>query len=554
MTVTSAGRRSLRLLTGARPGWTVLVLAVAAFAVIPIAAVAAGVLTPTPDVWAQLWSTVLPGMIGSTLMLMLAVTLGTLVLGTGLAWLVTAYRFPGSRIFGWLLVLPLAVPAYVLGFIFLSLLDAPGPVQTGLRAVFGADAWFPEVRSIAGAAIVFTLALYPYVYLLTRAALRDQAPAAFEAARTLGSGRVRAALRVVFPLARPAIAAGLALVLMETLTDFGTVSYFNVRTVSVGIYQVWKGQFDRAAATELAGVVLIFAILVIAGERLLRGRARYHQRGSTARGLSAVSLTGARAWVATATCAAVLVAAVGVPAAQLLWWAGDDLLSSTTGLDDRYIGYFLNSLTVAAFAAAGCAVIGFIVANGTRMSRTRIAAAAAQLTTVGYALPGVVVAIGVLVAFAELDAGLEAIGVSGGTGLLVTGSLVGVFYAYLVRFLALGYHSIDASFTKVNPAITASALSLGATPARVTSHVHLPLVRTGIVAAVLLVAIDAIKELPIVLLLRPFGFDTLSVWTYQLASESRWESAALPALTIVAAALIPVLLLLGRERGAEAMR
>jgi iron(III) transport system permease protein len=541
---------SRRTRRGTRRGWTVLVIGVAGFAVIPVLAVTAGLLSPSTPVWRQLWSTVLPGMIGSTLALMLAVAAGTLLLGAGLAWLVSAYRFPGSTVFGWLLVLPLAMPAYILGFVFLALFDFPGPVQTGLRAVFGPDVWFPEVRSVPGAAVVLSLTLFPYVYLLARTALAEQAAATYEAARTLGAGHGRAGLRVVLPLARPSLAAGLALVMMETLTDFATVSYFNVQTVSVGVYQVWKGQFDREAATELVGVVLLFALLVIVGERLLRGRARYHQHGGAARGLPRVRLTGIRGWAATGVCVAVLTAAFGLPVAQLLWWAGSELAAGggTGLLDPRYAGYLGNSLTVGVTAAVGCAALGFLVAHGVRMAGGRLTAAAAQLTSVGYAIPGVVVAIGVLLAFGQLDSGLQAVGVPGGAGLLVTGSVLGILYAYIVRFLALGYHSIDASFAKVSPAMTGSALCLGASPARLIGRVHLPLVRTGVGAALVLVTIDALKELPIVLLLRPFGFDTLSVWTYQLASESRWESAALPALTIVAVALVPVLLLVGRRQ------
>ncbi len=532
---------------GTRPIWVALVVAAAVLAVVPVVAVAAGGITPTPAIWAQLWSTVLPEMIVTTLALMLAVAAGTVVLGAGLAWLVTAYRFPGSTVFGWLLVLPLAMPAYVLGFVFLSMLDFPGPVQTGLRALFGPEAWFPEVRSIPGAAVVLSLTLYPYVYLLARSALLEQAPATFEAARTLGAGRSRAAWRVVLPLARPSLAAGLALVMMETLTDFATVQYFNVQTVSVAVYQVWKGQYDRQAATELASLVLLFALLVIVAERLLRGRARYHQRGGAGRGLPAARLSGARGWGATATCCAVLAAAFAVPVARLLWWSAADTIRGAAGLlDPRYGSYLLNSLVVGAIAAVSCVTIALVVSHGVRMTGGRLTGAAAQLTTVGYAVPGVVVAIGVLIAFAGLDGGLEALGVPDGTGLVVTGSVAGIVYAYIVRFLALGYHSVDASFQKVSPSMTASALSLGASPGRVLRRVHLPLVRTGVGVALVLVLIDSLKELPIVLLLRPFGFNTLSVWVWQLASESRWDSAGLPALTIVAAAVIPVLLLVRR--------
>jgi iron(III) transport system permease protein len=528
----------------ARPGWTAVVAAVAGLALVPVVAVIADSLPPTTAVWAELWSTVLPEMLLSTVALLFGVAAGTLLLGAGLAWLTSAYRFPGSTLFGWLLVLPLAMPGYVLGFVFLALLDFPGPVQTGLRGAFGPDAWFPNVRSIPGAATVLSLTLFPYVYLLARSALREQAATTYEAARTLGAGHARAALRVVLPLARPSLAAGLALVMMETLTDFATVSYFNVKTVSVGIYQVWKGQFDRETATELAGLVLLIALLIIAGERALRGRARFHQHGGPGRGLPRVQLTGVRAGAATAACVAVLVAAFGAPVAQLLWWAGGTLLR----FDARFLGYLSNSLTVALIAAVACAGIGLLVAHGNRMAGGRLTGGAAQLTSVGYAIPGVVVAIGVLVAFAHLDGAAEAVGVPGGTGLLITGSVLGIVCAYIVRFLAPAYQSMDASLGKVSPAVTASALTLGASPVRMLARVHLPLVRAGLGTALVLVTIDALKELPIVLLLRPFGFDTLSVWTYQLAAESRWEGAALPALTIVAVATVPVLVLLGRGR------
>jgi iron(III) transport system permease protein len=532
-----------------RRGWAAIVVAAAGLVAIPVVAVVVESLPPTTSVWAQLWSTVLPDMLVSTLALLLAVAAGTMVLGAGLAWLVTAYRFPGSTVFGWLLVLPLAMPAYILGFVFLALLDYPGPVQTGLRAAFGDGVPFPEVRSLPAAATVMSLTLFPYVYLLARAALREQSPATYEAARTLGAGHARAAVRVVLPMARPSLAAGLALVMMETLTDFATVSYFNVRTVSVGVYQVWKGQFDRETATELAGLVLLFALLVVAGERALRGRTRYHQHGGAGRGLPRVQLTGARGWAATATCATVLTAGFGLPVAQLVWWSGAAWLTDAGSLlDSRYASYLSNSLTVGITAALACAAIGFLVSHGVRMAGGRFTGTAAQLTSVGYAIPGVVVAIGVLIAFAWLDDGLEALGVPGGTGLLATGSVLGIVYAYVVRFLALAHQSLDASFAKVSPAMTDSALSLGASPARVIGRVHLPLVRTGLATALVLVTIDALKELPIVLLLRPFGFDTLSVWTYQLASESRWESAALPALTIVAVATVPVLALVGRRQ------
>ncbi|MQA86388.1 MAG: ABC transporter permease subunit [Streptosporangiales bacterium] len=531
-------------LPGHRLGWTIPAAAAAALIVLPVAVVVADGLTPTAEVWRRLWATNLAEMVTTTLVLLVAVAFGTLLLGGGLAWLVTAYRFPGRSLFGWLLILPLAMPAYILGFVFLSLLDYPGPIQTTLRSVFGPHVWFPDVRSVAGAAAVLTLTLYPYVYLLARSALTEQAAATFEAARVLGAGRLRAARRVVLPMARPSLAAGLTLVMMETLTDFATVQYFNVQTVSVGVYQVWKGMFQREAATELAGLVLVFAVAVIVAERGLRGRARYHQRGGRGRGLPAAALTGIRGWAAAGVCVAVLAAAFLIPLAQLLSWSGARGIRGIAGVfDTRLLTYFANSALVAALAAAGCVGVGLLVANAARLGGGRFTGAVAQLSTVGYAVPGVVVAIGVLTTFSALDEVLEGIGVSGGTGLLVTSSLVGILYAYVVRFAALGYTSVDASLQKITPAMTMSALTLGAPPRRVLYRVHVPLARAGVGVAFVLVLIDAIKELPIVLLLRPFGFTTLSIWVYELASESRWSDAGLPALAIVAAALVPVLVL-----------
>ncbi|WP_219415754.1 ABC transporter permease [Pseudonocardia nigra] len=528
--------------SGSRRGWLVLVAAAAACVLAPVLAVGVEGLLRTPDAWSALGTAAMLRMIATTVLLMVAVAAGTLLLGGGLAWLVSAYRFPGRSLFAWLLVLPLAMPAYVLGFVFLSLLNFAGPVQTALRAAFGPGVWVPEVRSLPAAAVVLSLCLYPYVYLLARAALAEQAPATYEAARALGAGHGRAAWRVVAPMARPSLAAGAALVMLETLTDFATVQYFNVQTVSVAVYQVWKGSFDREAAAGLSTVVLLFALLVIAGERGLRGRARFHQRGGRGRGLPTVTLSGWRAGAASAVCAAVLGAAFAVPIARLVTWSITATVDRQVGLA-RFAGNLGNALLLAGVAAAGCVGIALIVTHGARMVGGRPVAVAAGLTTAGYAVPGVVVAIGVLVVFAGLDDGLEALGVPGGTGLIATGSVLGICYAYLVRFLALGYQGVDASLAKVSPAMSASALCLGASPRRVLTRVHLPLARTGIGVAAVLVLVDALKELPIVLLLRPFGFETLSVWVWQLAFENFWEAAALPALTIVAVAVLPVLLL-----------
>ncbi len=544
--------RPRRATTAGRPTWSFLVLVIAALVATPVLAVLVDALTSSG-------SASLPrglgGMVFTTLALMVGVGIGTLVVGGGLAWLVTAYRFPMRDVLVWLLVLPLAMPAYILGFVFLSTFDVSGPVQAALRSVFGADVWIPDVRSLPGAIVVMSLTLYPYVYLLARAALAEQSPATYDAARTLGAGRARAFRKVLLPLARPSLAAGLALVMMETLTDFATVQYFGVKTVSVGVYLVWKGTFDFHSATQLSVLVLMFAVAVLAGERLMRGRARYHQKGGRGQGLQHRQLTGWRGWGAAALCVLALAAGFVVPVLQLLVWAVGDAVADPGGLmDPRFLDYLTNSVVVAAIAAACCVFLSLAMGHGLRLGGGRVVRSAAQLTTFGYAVPGAVVGIGVLLSFAALDTALKTVGVSGGTGLLATGSVIGILYAYVVRFLAPAYQAVDASFSKVSPTMTLSAMSLGATPRRILTRVHMPLVRPGIAVALVLVMIDAVKELPIVLLLRPIGFTTVSVWVYELASENFWEKAALPALVIVAVAVVPVFFLFRQVKLVDARR
>jgi iron(III) transport system permease protein len=489
-----------------------------------------------------------PGGVGemvlTTVLLLVGVAVGTAVVGTGLAWLVSAYEFPFRRALSWLLVLPLAMPAYILGFVFLSTFDYAGPVQSGLRGVFGDDLGPLPVRSTAGAVAVLTLTLYPYVYLMARAAFTEVAPSAYDAARTLGASRARAFRAVLLPLVRPSLAAGLALVMMETLTDFATVQYFNVRTLSVGAYLVWKASFDVGSAISLAVLVLLFAVAVLGFERVLRGRARFAQRGGRGRGLERRRLSGARAWAATGTASAVLLLAFLLPVLRLATWTIAEMGSGEAAFQDRRFGEYLsNSLSVAGIAAIVCVLISLAMAHAVRLGGGSLIRGATQLTTFGYAVPGAVIGIGVLAVFQAADTALEWIGVPGGTGLLATGSVLGILVAYVVRFTAPAYQAVDASFSRIPPSLTQSGLSLGAGPHRLLARVHLPLVRPGVAVAATLVLVDALKELPLVLLLRPFGFSTLSVWVYELASENFWQRAALPALLIVAVALVPVALL-----------
>jgi iron(III) transport system permease protein len=546
-----AGFRASRLTGSGRPRWSVLVVVIALVVSVPVVSVLAAALAAgRPHLPGDLGEMVL-----TTFLLLAAIAVGTTVLGVGLAWLVTAYDFPGRRLFSWLLVLPLAMPAYVLGFLFLSTFGPAGGPARLSRAVFGDSRVVELLSGALGAPVVMTLTLYPSVYLLARAAFRGQGQATWDAARMLGASPWRAFRQVLLPLARPALAGGLAVVMMETLTDFATVQYFGVRTVSVGVYLTWKGSFDFASAAQLSVLVLAFAVLVLTLERVLRGGARYDSRGSHRPPAAPHVLAGASRWWAFAAAATVLAVGFVLPVAQLVWWAVTATLADSSALSTgRFATNLTNSAVMAALAALACVGLALVLTHGVRMTGGRLARGAAQLTTFGYAVPGAVIGIGVLVAFAALDGWLEAVGVPGGTGLVVTGSVVGILASYVVRFLAPAYQAVDASFATISPSVTNSAFSLGASPLRVLRRVHLPLSRSGIAVALVLVAVDAVKELPLVLLLRPFGFTTLSVWVYELANENFWEQAALPALLIVALAIVPVWFLVRQVRLAEPHR
>lgn len=548
MSMLTAGRpngpvlsdRSDRL---SRMSWPLASVLIAAFVAVPIALLALSIVNPSVDVWKQQWNTRLPGQLLDTAVLMTGVTVGSLFLGTGLAWLVSAHRFPGSRLFGWLLIAPLAMPSYVLGFVTLSVLGFTGPIQNWWRAVFGFDAWFPPIDSMFGAIVVFTLALFPYVYLLARAALADQAGTAYDVARNLGASPVEAARRVVLPLLRPALAAGAAVVAMETLTDFGTVQYFGIDTLSVGVFRIWRGTFDLDAASEFATLVLAAALMVIGLERVLRGRARFGEAAGQASGLAPRQLRGSKAWAASALCALVVLAGFAAPTIQLSVWAiGEASGSRGTPLLRRFSEFLGNSLILAALTCVACVALAVIVTNAARFSTARTSQIAARITAFGYAVPGPVVAIAVVLTLVGLDNLLGAVSL-GLPGAVATGSLIGLVYAQTVRFLAPGLTAIEAGIGQVPDEITAAARSLGARPRTIMGKIHLPLARTSVLTGAVLVIVDVLKELPIVLLLRPIGFDTLSVWAFNLATESRFEQAALPAIAIVTVAMIPVGLL-----------
>jgi iron(III) transport system permease protein len=528
-----------RILTGL--AWVVAFVCVA-----PIVAASLAAATGTLDTWRGLVATVLPLYAANTLLLVAIVATGTAVIGTGAAWLVTMYRFPGARLFEVLLVLPLAFPAYVLAYAYTDFLSFPGPVQSLIRALGGwgrHDYWFPEIRSLPGAAMMLICVYYPYVYLLARTAFGQQSATAYLAARTLGRGPWAAFWRVSLPIARPGIVAGVTLAVMETIADYGTVSYFNVRTFSTGIYQAWFARQDRAAAAQLAICLLGFALLLAAVERIQRGRARSHLRGGRLAAVERRRLARGWQWLATAVCAVPLAIGFALPVAILGTMASG---ADQSILDPRYRHFVANSLTLAGLAAvvtvAGAILIGFRA----RMHPGRGSQALVLGAGLGYAVPGGVIAVGLLVPFAGLDNLIDAwsrdrLGVS--TGLLFTGSISLLVLAYTARFMAVALNAFDAGLSTVSPRIDAVARTLGRSPPVVLGAVHLPILRGSLLSALLIVFVDTMKELPATLMMRPFDFDTLAVQAHRLAADERLDAAAVPSLVIAAIGLLPVILL-----------
>ncbi len=521
--------------------WTVGVTLVALALAVPIVAVLSSLTRPRLEVWEHLWQTQLVELVTNTLLLLVGVGTGTLVVGTTLAWLVVGFRFPGRGVFEWALMLPLAVPAYVIGFAFLGLFDYAGPVQSVLRRGLGEAARLPELRSYAGIVAVMTLVFYPYVYLLARAAFREQGAATLETARSLGHTPRRVFWEVMLPMARPSLVAGVSLAMMEALADFGTVATFGYRTLTEGIYRVWLGMFEREAAIQLASLLLLFAALLLALERALRGRARFVQSHRRGPGILPLPLRGWRAGAATLACALVLGVAFVLPVVQLLVWAREGVVAGRL----PYGRLLANTLVLASLAAAITAVLALVLVYAARLHPSRAVHALTRFVSMGYALPGSVIAVGVLIPVALLDhalvGGLERL-LGRSLDLVVTGSATALLYAYVVRFLAVSTQTLEASLGKVPPSFDDAARSLGAGVLGTLRRIHLPLMRGGVLTALVLVFVETMKEMPATLLLRPFGFDTLAVGVWERTSESLWGDAAIPALTIVAAGLLPVFL------------
>lgn len=496
-------------------------------------------------IWQHLFDTVLAGYVRNSLLLMLGVAALTLVLGIGSAWLVTQYHFFGVRFFTWALLLPLAMPTYITAYSYTGLLDVAGPIQSSLRQSLGVtygDYWFPEIRSLGGAIFVMSFVLYPYVYLLARASFLAQSSHLREVGQLLGYSRRKAFYKISLPIARPAIIAGVSLALMETLADFGAVSYFGVSTFTTGIFRTWYGLDSVAGAAQLALVLLGFVVLLIALEKHSRKRAQYHSLKS-AKAVTPTYLDGYKQMLAILLAATPLLIGFVIPVAQLVSWAFDTYQQLFDSQFWRLLG---NTLFLASITALIALVFALLIAYANRTANTLLTRNAKRIVALGYAVPGIIIAVGTLIPLARMDNIIDAwfrANFNLSTGLMISGTIAALVVAYLVRFMAVALNSVDAGLQGVARNMDQAARSLGQTPFKALRRVHIPIIKSSLLTAVLLVFVDVMKELPATLILRPFNFNTLAVRAYELASDERLTDAAMASIAIVLAGLIPVILL-----------
>ena len=531
-----------------RLGPALAAIAVALPMIAVVVAVVHGATGADPELWAHLREHVLGRVAWNTVILVTGVVATAMALGTSLAWLTAACEFPGRSFFSWALLLPMAMPAYVLAFVAVATLDYAGAVPTALRSWFGAGLWLPPIRSTGGVIAVLALAGYPYVYLMARGAFMTHGARALEAAQSLGLGPWAGLFRVAVPLARPWLAGGAALVAMETLADFGAVSVFNYDTFTTAIYKAWFALFSIETALGLALLLLVFVVAALALERAARGRARYSAADSGARAPIRLELRGARGWIAFAYAGLVFALGFALPAVALAGWAWK---VAPIDLDARYVDYALRTLGLAGMAAALCLALALVLGYATRQAAGRVTRVAARIATLGYAVPGAVLAVGVVTALGAADMGYRAL--AGGEGLWLQGTVFALLLGYVARFLAVAHGPVQGGFARIRPSLEEAARGLGLGARELFTRLHLPLLGAGVGTAVLLVFVDVMKEMPITLMTRPFGWDTLAVRVFEMTAEGDWERAALPSLAIVIAGLLPVALLTWRtERAARA--
>lgn len=521
---------------------------------LPILAVFAYVFVPAGDVWEHLAETVLSDYLTNSFWLMLGVGIGVLLIGVPVAWLNSMCDYPGRRFFEWALLLPLAMPAYIIAYTYTGMLDFSGPVQTFIREVTGwgyGDYFFPEIRSLPGAILMLSLVLFPYVYLLARAAFLEQSICVLEVSRTLGASAWQSFLKVALPLARPAIITGLSLALMETLADYGTVQYFGVSTFTTGMFRTWFGLGNSAAAAQLAAMLMSFVFVLIMLERWSRSKARYHHTSNKYSAITKYKLHGKWALLAFLACLLPVLLGFVIPVAQLLYWA---ITVGEQNFDQDFIRLIGHSVLLASLAALFALAFALLLGYGKRLDSHPTVSIAARIAAMGYAVPGTVIAIGVLIPFTWLDTQVNSWfkSLTGESwGLIFSGTLFTLLFAYNVRFLAVSLQAVEAGLGKIKPTVDNAGRSLGLNAFGVLRKLHLPLMKGTLLTALLLVFVDVLKELPATLILRPFNFNTLAVKAYELAADERLADAGLPSLMIVLVGILPVILLsrtIGRSR------
>lgn len=532
--------------SGWRDIWRWSVLLPALVLALPVLVIFASVFKPQTEIWQHLRQTVLADYVLNSLLLAGGTGLGALLLGTSTAWFISQYHFIGRRLLQWLLLLPLAMPAYIIAYTYTGMLDYAGPLQSLLRELTGwryGDYWFPDIRSLGGAILMLSLVLYPYVYMLARTAFHEQSASLFEVSRTLGLTPRRHFWKVALPLARPAILTGTALAMMEAFADYGTVQYFGVTTFTTGIFRTWFGMGNQLAAAQLAAMLTGFVLILLLLERWSRRKIRYYHQGQRTQAASRRSLSPGRQLGLLVVCSLPVLFGFVIPAAQLCSWA---LSNYQVTLNQQFVMLVWNSFALAALAALIAVLLALLFAYGKRLRRDLLVRAPVRIAALGYAVPGTVIAIGVMLPLAYLDGQIDLLaerwfGIR--TGLIFSGTLFALLLAYSVRFLAVSLHSVETGLERIKPSMDNAARSLGFTPLQVLKKVHVPLLRSSVLTALLLVFVDVLKELPATLILRPFNFNTLAVRTYELASDERLADAALPALAIVLVSLLPVILL-----------
>jgi len=526
--------------------WAFISGVIALLVSIPILAVLSSFFVSSGEIWSHLAETVLSDYISNSLLLIIGVSAGVVLTGVSLAWIITMCSFPGQKYFEWAAVLPFSIPAYLLAYIYTDFLGTTGTLQTALRSTFELgvnDYFFPEIRSVWGAILIMILAFYPYVYMLARSAFLNQSVSLFEASRIMGYNSTQSFFKVALPLARPGIAAGLALALMETLNDFGTVQYFGVQTFTTGIYRTWFGLGERPAAAQLAGFLLLFIIALILLERWSRSKIK-DQTNATNRfkRIQRFDLKGLKAFGAFLICSVPVLLGFVLPVVLLLSMFFNNLDS----VNARFILYTLNTLSVATIAGLITISVALLMAYSSRLNPSKIIKGLNQFGALGYAIPGSVIAVGVLIPFGWIDNTIDSFARSNfdiSTGLLLSGTLFAMIFAYVVRFLSVSYNGINSSLQKISPNIDEASRGMGYSFSQILSKVHIPILSGGLLSAFLLVFVDVMKELPATIIIRPFNFDTLAVQVYRLASDERLGESAGAALAIVLAGIIPVILL-----------